>query len=260
MIKRTGVEKIFITLHGGAGENGTIQGMLEKMKIPYTGSDPASSRLAMDKIASRVIFETAGLTVPKYRVFIKGVDIDLSELSFPVVIKPQSEGSSVGLSIVIKSSEFKAAAGRAFAYGNKIIAEEFIRGRELTVGILDGRPLPVVEIVPERGCYDYHAKYESANTQYLVPAPVDDMGYSRAQETALKAHKALGCRSFSRVDMILGDDGGLYVLEVNTIPGLTSRSLLPKAACAIGIDFCELCEKILAGATVQDNQTGRGSG
>jgi D-alanine-D-alanine ligase len=250
VIKKTGVEKIFITLHGGAGEDGTIQNILKNMNVPYTGSDPESSKLAMDKLASKAVFEAAGIRVPKYKVFKKGEEIDLSGLGPPVVVKPQHEGSSVGLSIVLRPADIKTAAGKAFTYGRKILVEEFIRGRELTVGILDDRPLPVVEIVPERGCYDYYAKYESANTQYLVPAPISDADYSKAQDTALRAHKALNCRSFSRVDMMLGDDGDIYVLEANTIPGLTSRSLLPKAACAMGIDFCELCKKILDGASI----------
>jgi len=152
---------------------------------------------------------------------------------------------------VIPDTEFlEGAAKEAFRYGDSILLEEFIRGRELTVGILEERPLPVVEIVAESGFYDYSAKYKSSNTQYLVPAPIADEEAQKAQAAALIAHNVLGCRSLSRVDMILGEDGHVYVLEVNTVPGLTSRSLLPKAAYAAGIDFKDLCVKIVEGVSL----------
>ncbi len=239
---------VFILLHGGAGEDGTVQKMLEDLKIPYTGSGPEASRLAMDKLASRIIFERIGIDVPKYKVLQNGKDSGIDGLNTPLVIKPQKEGSSVGLSIVSDLKDLDSALDKAFSYGENILVEEFIKGREITVGVLDEEPLPVVEIKTENGCYDYRAKYESPKTEYLVPALIEQRYFRKAQGLGLKAYQALGCRSFSRVDMILGDDGKIYVLEVNTIPGLTSRSLLPKAAEAAGIDFCNLCKKILEGA------------
>jgi len=249
-VKRSGVDAVFIALHGGFGEDGTVQSILGRLKIPYTGSGPDASRLALDKLASRRIFSRIGLDVPKYRVLTKNGDIRMEGLNMPVVIKPQREGSSVGLSVVFDSKGLKKAVDKAFDYGEKILADEFIKGKELTVGILDDKPLPVIEIVPEGGVYDYYAKYESAKTEYLVPAPIKKRDFNKAKNTALKAHKALGCRYFSRVDMVLGDNGRLYVLEVNTIPGLTSRSLLPKAALAAGVDFLKLCIKILSAASL----------
>lgn len=247
-IKKQRIDIAFIALHGGFGEDGTVQKILGDLKIPYTGSGPEASRLALDKLASRMIFQNLGIDVPKYMVHKKGVEIKIDDLNMPLVIKPQREGSSVGLSLVFDPEEMNKALDKAFSYGDTILIEEFIRGREITVGIIDDEPLPVIEIVPEGGCYDYYAKYKSPNTRYLVPAPIKRSDFKRAQDIGLKAHKALKCRSFSRVDMILGGDEKIYVLEVNTIPGLTSRSLLPKAAEAAGISFSKLCEKILEGA------------
>lgn len=249
-VKSAGADAAFIVLHGGFGEDGTMQEILKKSRIPFTGSGPKASRLALDKAASRRLFEEAGLKVPRYRSFKKGEDIDLSGMSCPLVVKPTNEGSSIGLSIVDQDEEIDKAVTGAFCFSEEILVEEFIKGRELTVGILDDEPLPVVEIVAEKGYYDFEAKYKSPNTRYLAPAPLSTGSFIRAQSEALKAHKALGCRSFSRVDMILGADDEIYVLEVNTIPGLTTRSLLPKAAQAAGIDFYNLCERILRGARI----------
>ncbi|MBL7068486.1 MAG: D-alanine--D-alanine ligase [Candidatus Omnitrophica bacterium] len=249
-VRKSGADAVFIALHGGFGEDGTVQSILEKLKIPYTGSGPDASRLALDKLASREIFRGIGIDVPKYKVLKKNRDSRMDSLNMPVVVKPQKEGSSVGLSVVFDLKRLKKAIDKAFDYGDKILIEEFIRGRELTVGILADKPLPVIEIVPEGDLYDYYAKYESPKTKYLVPAPITDKDFDKAKEIGLKAHKTLGCRYFSRVDMVLGDDGRIYVLEVNTIPGLTSRSLLPKAALVTGVDFCGLCIKILEASTL----------
>jgi D-alanine-D-alanine ligase len=243
-------EAVFIALHGGFGEDGTVQSALAELKIPYTGSGPEASRKALDKLESRILFEKHGLKAPKYVVVNKGEEPDIDSLNAPLVVKPKTEGSSVGLSVIRDAEDLRGALDEAFKYGDTALVEEFIKGRELTVGILDDKALPVVEIIPEGGCYDYKAKYESSNTRYLVPAPITDDIASRAGAAGIEAFKALGCRSFSRVDMILGDDNALYLLEVNTIPGLTSRSLLPKAAEAAGIDFRNLCRKILEGARV----------
>lgn len=235
----------FIALHGRFGEDGTIQKILERMSIPYTGSGVMASRLALDKIASRRIFKKCRIPVPEYKV-LNGRSIREPEgFSWPVVVKPQNEGSSIGLSLARNTREFKRACENAFKYSNKIIMERYIKGREITVGVLGDRVLPVVEIIPKRVFYDFHAKYKDVRTEYKVPAPLPKPLYKKAQNLGLAAHNALNCRDFSRVDMRLGEDNGIYVLEVNSIPGLTERSLLPKAAGAFGITFSELCLKLL---------------
>jgi len=249
-VSRSKLNAVFIVLHGGFGEDGTMQRILRGLNVPYTGSGPEASRLALDKLESRKLFVKAGLDVPDYRVVNKGETLLSEGLRMPIVVKPRCEGSSIGLSVVCESHLLEDAVSAAFQYGDSVLLEEFIRGRELTVGILQERPLPVIEIVSESGCYDYSAKYKSPNTQYLVPAPINSEETAKAQAAALLAHNVLGCRSLSRVDMILGEGGRIYVLEVNTIPGLTSRSLLPKAAMAAGIDFRDLCVKILESASV----------
>ena len=243
-VRGTQMDVAFIALHGRFGEDGTIQAMLRDKRIPYTGSGPEASRLALDKISSRKRFEEAGIPVPRYVIAEKKF-YGLSDLSFPVVVKPQFEGSSIGLSIVDEESELIPAMEKAFEYGPRLIIEEFVKGRELTAGILGEEVLPIIEIVPKEKCYNFFAKYESRDTQYLVPASIESSLYGEIQRLALLAHNTLGCRSFSRVDMILGDDGTIYVLEVNSIPGLTGRSLLPKAAQAADISFQDLSVRIL---------------
>lgn len=248
-ISRSNADIVFIALHGAFGEDGTVQKILDRIGMPYTGSGPDASELAMDKEASRKVFQDKGINVPRYKVFKRGQRIDIGDLKLPLVVKPRREGSSIGLSTVFDIKDLKQAAEKAFSYDEKILIEEFIKGRELTVGILDDKPLPVIEILPENGCYDYYAKYKSSNTKYLVPAPVSCKEFKEAKAIGLKAHRALGCKSFSRVDMILDEQGRINILEVNTIPGLTSRSLLPKAAEAAGISFLDLCKKILEEAS-----------
>ncbi len=243
----------FITLHGKIGEDGTIQRILERMSKPYTGSGVIASRLALDKIASRRIFKRRGIPVPKYSVLSRPPTGLPNEFLFPVVIKPRREGSSIGLSLARNKKEFVKACGKAFKYSRKIIVEEFIKGREITVGILERRALPVIEIIPKRTFYDFYAKYEDDETKYKVPATLSPRLYKRAQAIGLAAYNALDCRDFSRVDMRLGEDNKIYVLEVNTIPGLTERSLLPKAAGADGIDFNRLCLRLLQSAIRNKN-------
>ncbi|MBI5123822.1 MAG: D-alanine--D-alanine ligase, partial [Candidatus Omnitrophica bacterium] len=239
-----------IALHGRFGEDGTVQKMLEEARIPYTGSGPEASRLALDKIASKKRFIEKNIPIPKYTVFKKGrfsID-DAHSVGYPLVVKPQSEGSSIGLSVVKEKKFLREAADKAFQYGDNIIVEEYISGRELTVGILGDKALPVIEIVARDHVYDYEAKYKAQDTRYLVPAPISDEAREKAHLLGLAAHNALDCSSFSRVDMILDNSGRIFVLEVNTIPGMTERSLLPKAAAAIGLPFGELCVKILENA------------
>ena len=246
-LKDNSIDIAFIALHGKFGEDGTVQKMLEDAHIPYTGSGVEASALALDKIASKEVFIENNIPVPTYVVFEKGKHSinDAEILGYPLVVKPQFEGSSIGLSIVRERSQLNSALEKAFQYGDMVILEEYIHGRELTVGILGDKTLPVIEIVTRNNVYDYEAKYKSADTQYLVPAPISKDSYENASLLGRKAHNVLGCASFSRVDIIMDKAGSMFVLEVNTIPGMTERSLLPKAAEAIGLRFSELCVKIL---------------
>jgi len=250
IIGKAKIDVAFIALHGKFGEDGTVQKILEEARIPYTGSGVEASRLALDKIASKKAFKKSAIPIPQYVVFEKNKYLidDAKPLGMPVVVKPQFEGSSIGLSVVRESTFLKDALDKAFEYGDKIILEEYIKGRELTVGILDDKPLPVIEIVTKNRVYDYGAKYSDPETRYLIPAPVEKNIYENAQRLGSRAHEALGCRMFSRVDMMLNDAGDIYVLEVNTIPGMTERSLLPKAAGELGYGFGKLCIKLIEDA------------
>lgn len=252
-IRRESAEIAFIALHGRFGEDGTIQEMLEQEEISYTGSGPQASRLAMDKLASRRIFQAAGLPVPEYAALSKGSDPDIviRELGsdpLPLVVKPNREGSSIGLSVVKDIKELSRAIDAAFSYDEDILLEKFIDGDDITVGILDDKPLPVIHIKPKSGVYDFTAKYTEGMSEYIVPAELDVRIINQAQHFGLSAHNLLGCHCFSRVDMRLGRDKEIKILEVNTIPGLTSTSLLPKAAKAVGIDFAHVCLKMTESA------------
>jgi D-alanine-D-alanine ligase len=248
LVDAAGINLAFIALHGRFGEDGTVQRILESKDIPYTGSDSRSSHLALDKIASRERFADQNLRTPACVVVQRGENIAQLNIAYPCVVKPRYEGSSIGLSVVRSGDHIEKAVNEAFKFGKEAIIEDYIPGRELTVGILEAGPLPVVEIVAADGIYDFDAKYRSEGTKYIVPAELDDEIYKQAQQTGLKAHKALGCRGFSRVDMRLSDKRQLFVLEVNTIPGLTERSLLPIAAKKANMDFSQLCIKMLWGA------------
>ncbi len=245
LIKSHNINCAFLALHGSFGEDGQIQGILESLKIPYTGSGIEASRLAMDKVASRRIFESVGLNVPKYVVVGKSNRKVRHNLGLPLVVKPAAQGSSIGLSIIDKEEDLDKAVALAFTFDKKVIIEEYIEGREMTVGILDERPLPVIEIIPKKKFFDYEAKYQHGMTDYIVPAHVEENIAKGIQAAALSAHKLLGCFGCSRVDMILNKENLPVVLEVNTIPGLTEISLLPKAAKSVGIGFNELCLKLI---------------
>jgi D-alanine-D-alanine ligase len=249
-INKNRISVIFLALHGRFGEDGTIQSMLRKLKVPFTGSCEAASRLAMDKIASRKKFQGKKLTVPKHLNLNKHNGHDLKEItayfgSFPLVVKPNSHGSSIGITLVEDEAGLKKGLDIAFGYDDNIIVEEFIEGRELTVGILEENFLPVVEVIPKLGFFDFQAKYSSPHTQYIVPAKLEEKISRRVQEAGLAAHQALGCYGCSRVDIILDRQNRPVVLEVNTIPGFTSHSLLPKAAAASNISFSELCLRLV---------------
>jgi D-alanine--D-alanine ligase len=250
LLKSCAFDCVFIALHGYFGEDGKIQKILDTLAIPYTGSSAQASKDAMDKAVSAEIFAAAGLSVPKFMLLNRkyfekqmGAAVDFQ---LPWVIKPAGGGSSIGLSVIDNKDALDAAIELAFKYDERILIEEYIKGRELTVGILGEKPLSVIEIVPERGFFDFRAKYESSGTKYICPAQLDPDTARKVQEAALSAHKSLGCFGCSRVDIILNQSNVPYVLELNNIPGLTSHSLLPKAAKADGIDFSQLCVKLLS--------------
>jgi D-alanine--D-alanine ligase len=254
------IDIAFIALHGCFGEDGQIQAMLEQMNIPYTGSGPAASRLAMDKIISRRIFQEGGLPVPNYIVVSrehKGSSMpEMTQHLFPpYVVKPATQGSSIGLSIVDRQKELARAIEHAAGFDQRVVIEEYIGGREITVGILGESALPIVEIIPQNKFYDYEAKYKSGKSNYVVPAILPDQITTQAKRIAQAAHRLLGCSGFSRVDMRLSHDNIPFVLEVNSIPGLTSNSLLPKAAKAAGLDFTQLCICILRLAVQRQPKT-----
>ncbi len=245
-LKTQNISWVFLALHGTFGEDGTIQRILENEGLGYTGSGPLPSELAFDKARAQALFKKSGLRVPDFQIIKKGDPHRLPK-SFPVpfVVKPARSGSSVGVSILPKEADYEKAALTAFQYSDEILLEEYVHGRELTVGILGGEALPIVEVVAQRKFYDYEAKYRDAGTSYAVPARLPLEQAKAVTETALKAYEILGCEVMARVDIILGERGRPVVLEINTIPGLTGKSLLPKAARAQGIDFPDLCVKIL---------------
>ncbi len=247
------IDVALIILHGRLGEDGTIQGFLELLGIPYHGSGVLGSALAMNKIASKKLYEKEGLPVSPYVVLEKEVDDPVQTvkefLSFPVVVKPEHEGSSIGLSIVEELGGLENALETAWKYDTKCLVEQYINGVEITGGVLGNKELqalPLVEIIPgeEHSFFDYEAKYTPGATHEICPARLDEETTKKAQEYAIRAHKALFCRGYSRTDMIVADDN-IYVLETNTIPGMTQTSLYPQAAAAAGISFSELLDKLI---------------
>lgn len=248
---------VFIALHGTFGEDGQVQRLLEERGVPYTGSGVEASEIAFDKARAKQAFVTAGIPTPRYEV------LDMSQrdltwlvsLGFPLVIKPARQGSSVGVQIVRQPLQLEKACLEARRYDDRLVAEQFIAGRELTVGVFDGRALPVIEVRPRQEFFTYQAKYTPGETDYLVPAPLEPLETARAQFLGLQAHKCLGCRDYSRVDIMMGGNGDMSVLEVNTIPGFTETSLVPKAASAAGIDFQSLCMRLVEMALARGRVT-----
>lgn len=234
----------FLCLHGTFGEDGEVQALLEKRGVPFTGCGIAASRLAFDKEASKAAFRAAGVPTPSGTVLGKGEALDAA-FPLPLVVKPSRQGSTVGMSFVFERAGVAPALEKAWQHDDRALVEAFVKGREFTVGILGGEALPPVEIVPKQGFYDYDNKYTAGATDYFCPARLDAAKTAEIRKHALAAHAALGCRVYSRVDVLLDEAGSPFVLEVNTIPGMTATSLLPKAAAAAGIDFPALCEKIL---------------
>ncbi len=236
---------VFNALHGRFGEDGSIQGILDIMKIPYTHSGLRASALAMDKPTAKSIFSAAGIRVPEGRIVRKSDVLAGDVLARPYVLKPLNEGSSVGVHIVKEGENQNPLAGEEWPFGDFVLAERFIPGRELTVGVMGDRALAVTEITSERGFYDYTAKYAPGGSLHLIPAPLPAEIYQEAMDLAVKGHQALGCRGVSRADLRYddtepGQPGKLYVLEFNTQPGMTSTSLVPEQAAHAGISFTEL--------------------
>jgi D-alanine-D-alanine ligase len=245
---------VFIMLHGTWGEDGKVQSLVEFRGLPYTGSGVLASALAMDKIMAKMLFKYSNITTPVWTVArntdsIEEIKTRIDSLfGYPAVVKPGDQGSAVGLTIVQTGERLAEALNTAWKYSERVLIEAYIPGRELTVAILGDKALPVIEIRPREGFYDYRNKYTPGRTEYLVPAPIDEEIVWRVQQTALKAFTILGCTGFGRVDFRLSQHGEAYCLEVNTIPGMTDTSLVPKAARAVGIDYPELCEAIISEA------------
>jgi len=246
-IKRfKGIDIAFVALHGRPGEDGTIQGILEFLGIPYTGSGVLGSAIGMDKITSKRIFNALDIPTPQYQYHTQiNIDEVISNLDFPIVVKPKAEGSSVGITIVETRKDLKGAIRKARKYKD-LFFEQYIPGKMVTCGIINDVPLPVLEIAPKkRKFYDYKSKYTEGMTEYIVPARIPERQYKKIQKYALAAHYAIGAHGFSRVDFVLDNAHSPYVLEVNTIPGLLSESNLPLEARAIGLRYDDLIFEIL---------------
>jgi D-alanine-D-alanine ligase len=255
ILQKNNIEVAFIALHGSLGEDGTIQGLLEILRIPYTGSGILASALSINKVASKIIFSYHGLPTPSFQSFCADEDEvnhlqNQIKIPLPFVIKPSEEGSTIGVSIIEEKKNITDNLKKALQYSREILIEEFIHGRELTVGILNGRPLPLVEICPKSGFYDYKSKYTRGETEYIISPNLDKEKADEIKDIAVRAFTALGCRGVARVDFILSTNGNPFILEINTIPGMTETSLLPMAAKRAGIDFESLVEKILWGSSL----------
>ncbi|HTP29535.1 MAG TPA: D-alanine--D-alanine ligase [Anaeromyxobacteraceae bacterium] len=245
----------FIALHGRWGEDGSIQGLLESMSVPYTGSGVLASALGMDKVFSKILFREHGLKVIEYRVFPPQMAsrITVGELPFglPAVVKPAGEGSSVGVHIVRDANALVEACRDASQYKGEIVVERYLKGTEVQVAVLDGKALGAIEIVHSREFYDYEAKYAPGGSRHFYPARVPDPHYRAVCAAAERAHAALGCSGVTRTDFILTADGSPFILEVNTLPGMTATSLVPEIAAGNGISFADLCERLLESATLK---------
>lgn len=249
-LRAAGCEIAFIALHGRFGEDGRVQGLLEMLQIPYTGSGVLASSLAIDKVLTKQLLLYHGLPTPGFDFSCPGDASDSLLLrckQLPLIVKPAREGSTIGISIARSRAELRQAIASAAALDSKVLVEEFIDGIELTVAVLNDQPLPIIQIVPKSGFYDYQAKYTAGETTYLCPAPIAAGIAERVQQAALAACRALGCRGAARVDFMLRAEE-FYCIEVNTIPGMTATSLLPKAAAQAGLDFALLIEAILLDA------------
>ncbi|HAF55757.1 MAG TPA: D-alanine--D-alanine ligase [Thauera sp.] len=250
ILKEEGFERVFIALHGRGGEDGTVQGALELMGIPYTGSGVMASALSMDKWRTKMVWLASGLPTPRYAILEAGTDWDavVAELGLPIFVKPAHEGSSMGATKVTEAAQLEGAWELAARYDSLVIAEEFIRGDELTAPFLENRPLPLVRIVAPDGNYDYQNKYFTDDTRYDCPCGLPAEQEAALQALVMKSARVLGCRGWGRADLILTADGRPYLLEMNTTPGMTGHSLVPMSARVAGLDFTALCLRILEGA------------
>jgi len=250
-LNKMGFDRVFIALHGRGGEDGSIQGFLTTLQIPFTGSDVLSSAIAMDKSKTKQIWQSYQLPTANYQIVIKD-DFDpaqsediLTSLSGTVMVKPVNEGSSIGMAKVSNASELAAALSDAFQFDNKVLLESWITGKEYTVSMLNGKALPAIRMQTDHLFYDYEAKYHSTDTQYFCPCGLAPEQLSELNQLAEKAFNAIGCSGWGRVDLMLDELGGWFLLEVNTVPGMTETSLVPKAAKQAGYDFDQLVLEIL---------------
>ncbi|HEY4059652.1 MAG TPA: D-alanine--D-alanine ligase [Kofleriaceae bacterium] len=260
-LRQEKIDVAFVALHGKWGEDGCIQGLLETLGIPYTGSDVLSSALAMHKAKAKELFRLHNLPTPAYYTMTAADATDLEgihgDFGFPCVVKPVREGSSVGVTICASLEELAAGVEKALCFDDELLVERFIVGKEVSVAVVDGRAIGAVEIAPRAGFYDYANKYTKGATDYFVPPRLSPDRYRGILAHAQRAHAALGCSGATRVDMMVSDSGNEFILEVNTVPGLTPTSLLPKIAEVAGMSFGELCESMLASANLTTRR-GRG--
>ncbi len=237
------VDLVFLGLHGNIGENGTIQGFLDALGIIYTGSGPLSSAICMDKNISKIIAKNNGIMTPKWKLC--DTVIDDAKMNYPVIVKPNGQGSTVGLRIAHNESELKPALEYAFNYDNSVLVEEYIQGRELTVMLIDGKAQPVCEIIPSHEFYDYECKYTAGMSKYICPAEIDDNISNYVKKISENLFDLLKCENYSRADFRMDDQNKFWFLEMNTLPGMTDTSLAPMSALAAGISFNELIDKIV---------------
>jgi len=255
-VRRAKIDVAFLAVHGPFGEDGRLQGLLDILNVPYTGSGVLASALAMHKPSAKRVFTAAGLPTPEWRVVSSKARDPLPSLNHAWVVKPASQGSALGVSVVRRPAEWAPALKAALSLDTEALIERRIAGPEITVGILNGKALPVVEIVPKHVFYDFYSKYAKGGSRHLIPARLPAKTQARAQELAVAAYDALGCRHMGRVDFMVSKDGRPWILEVNTLPGLTDVSLLPDAARAAGLDFDRLVLTLLSLA-VKDGGAGR---
>ena len=250
-------DRVWIALHGPGGEDGALQGALQWLDVPYTGSGVMASAIAMDKVRSKNLFRAAGIPTPEYAIARSVADASIAaeQIGFPLIIKPSGQGSSVGMSKVLERSELNEAVAVALQFGDTALVERCVNGDEFTVAVLQGRALPSIRIVTPRIFYDYRAKYESDRTEYVCKGTASDAEEQRYADLAVAAFDELGCSGWGRVDFMTGADGQPLVLEVNTVPGMTSHSLVPMAAQKDGIDFDELCWRILETSFAADEES-----
>jgi D-alanine-D-alanine ligase len=255
-------DRVFIALHGRYGEDGSLQGALEQLGIPYTGSGVMASSVGMDKITTKIVWLAHGVSTPKYAVIDDDTDLDkvVADLGLPLIVKAPLEGSSIGITKVTRAEELQAAVDLSRRYDTRVLAEQFIEGREFSVPVLGtglrARALPIIEIVAPEGNYDYQNKYFTDDTKYHCPAPLDAATTEAIQRHVEKAYRALGCEGWSRVDVLLREsDNQFFLLEVNTSPGMTTHSLVPMAARAEGTSYEDLCVGILRSASLKIGTT-----